>query len=588
MNMLRSDACGAITSEYIGDEVKLCGWVRKTRDLGGITFIDLWDRTGIVQIKFDPEVDRELQERASKLHLEYVIQVVGEVQARPEDAINPDLSTGEVEVIAESLELLNRSQPLPFVISDEEPTEEIRLKYRYLDLRRPEMQKNILVRHRMIKAIRDYLDEVGFVEIETPILMKATPEGARDYLVPSRVHKGKFYALPQSPQMYKQLLMVAGLERYFQIAHCFRDEDLRGHRQPEFIQLDIEASFVEQEDIYLLTEGMFGYAFEETLGVQLDVSFPRISYSEAIRRYGTDKPDTRFGLELEDITELMMKTDIKFARKIIEEGGIFIGLRLPERGNASRSELEEIEKLAIKEGAGGLIQLVVEDGGLTGNLAKHIPDEVSVELIELFEADERDLLLLAGGDEGVTREIMGRFRVSLAKREELIPKNQFNFLWVTEFPLFELTEEGNITSSHHPFTAPVEEDIPLLDENPLEVSANAYDIVCNGVEVGGGSIRIHDPDLQRKVFGILGLSDEEVEQKFGFFLEAFNYGMPPHGGIAPGLDRLIMLACGEESIRNVMAFPKTLQATSLMSGEPTEVPDEVLKELGLRIVEGDE
>ncbi|RLC42570.1 MAG: aspartate--tRNA ligase [Candidatus Coatesbacteria bacterium] len=583
--MLRDEACGNITSDDAGREVTLAGWVRRIRNLGGINFIDLWDRTGTVQIKFDPEVSAEVVKTAEKLHIEYVIQVKGRVQKRPKEAINPKVKTGEIEVSAEELRILAECKPLPFMIEDEDATEEMRLKYRYLDLRRPTMQRNIILRHRAIKAIRDYLDEVGFVEVETPILMKSTPEGARDYLVPSRIHKGKFYALPQSPQMYKQLLMIAGYERYFQIARCFRDEDLRADRQPEFTQLDIEMSFVNERDIMTLSEGLMGYVFEDTLDIKLNIPFERITYNEAIARYGTDKPDMRYGLELIDVTDIIAKGSADFIRKMKDEGAGFIAITHHRDKNPSRKELDEYERTAKDCGAGGLMQFYISPEGVKGALTRFYTDEQLKQLVEKTGSNDGDLIQIAGGEMPKILEVMGKYRSKLAQKMCLVDKScEFKFVWITDFPLFELDEEGNITSTHHPFTSPVEEHIEMLETEPLSVVARSYDLVCNGYELGTGSIRISDSDLQRGILKLVGLSDEQIEDRFGFFLKALDYGCPPHGGIALGLDRIIMLMAGEESIRDVIAFPKTLRAVSLMSDEPSEVDEEQLKELGLIVV----
>jgi aspartyl-tRNA synthetase len=584
--MLRDEVCGNLTKTDIGRDVHLCGWVRRVRNLGGIIFIDLWDRTGTVQVKFDPDVSRQLVEGASDLHLEYVVFVSGTVSERPGDAVNPKIKSGEIEVIATELKLLARCSPLPFMIEGEEPTEEMRLAYRYLDLRRPRMQKNITLRHRVIKDIRDYLDEVGFVEIETPILMKSTPEGARDYLVPSRIHRGKFYALPQSPQMFKQLLMISGFDRYFQIARCFRDEDSRADRQPEFTQLDLEMSFATEKDIFTLTEGLFGYVFEDALGIKLEVPFKIMSYDEVMSKYGTDKPDLRYGLELTDVTEIISEGSADFIKKMKDEGAYFMAIVHSIGEKPSRKVLDDYEVMAKGCGAGGLMQFYILDSKLQSGLIKFYTDKQLTALIEKTSAKAGDIIQIVGDARKKAIEIMGIYRKTLAEKLGLIPsKDTFSFLWVVDFPLFELTEDGKTGSAHHPFTAPRDDDIPLLDREPLSVLARHYDIVCNGVELGSGSIRINDAGLQRKILRILGYTDKQIDDRFGFFLKALEYGTPPHGGIAPGLDRIIMIMAGEESIREVIAFPKTLKGVSLMSGEPSEVDMEQLKELGIEVKE---
>jgi len=586
--MLRDEACGNLTKTDNGRDVHLCGWVRRIRNLGGIIFIDLWDRTGTVQVKFNPDVSRKLVDEAEKLRLEFVVFVKGTVCERPKDAVNPKITTGEIEVVATELKLLSRCSPLPFMIEGEEPTEEMRLRYRYLDLRRPIMQRNITLRHRVIKDIRDYLDEVGFIEIETPILMKSTPEGARDYLVPSRIYRGKFYALPQSPQMFKQLLMISGFERYYQIARCFRDEDLRADRQPEFTQLDLEMSFVSEQDIFTLTEGLLGYVFEDVLSLKIDIPFRVMTYEEAMTRYGTDKPDLRYSLELIDLTEIISDGSADFIKKMKREGASFIAIVHSIGEKPSRKVLDEYEAIAKGCGAGGLLQFYILDGKPQGGLKKFYTDKQMTLLIEKTSANEGDIIQIVGDEKKRALEIMGAYRKALAEKLGLTKNNtNFKFLWVVDFPLFELTENGKIGSAHHPFTAPRDEDTHLLDKDPLSVIARHYDIVCNGIELGSGSIRISDATLQRKILRMLGYSDREIDNRFGFFLEALDYGCPPHGGIAPGLDRIIALMAREGSIKEVIAFPKTLKGVSLMSGEPSEVGEGQLKELGIEIKEED-
>jgi len=581
--MMRNHSCGKLTQAEVGQEVLLCGWVKRNRNLGGITFLDMWDRGGTVQVIFDPNLDERLHRQAVKLRAEDVIQVGGSVRLRPKKDRNPDMATGEVEVLASELKMLADSATPPFeLVGDEDISEDLRLKYRYLDLRRPRLQRNIIFRHQVIKAIRDYMDEVGFIEIETPILTKSTPEGARDYLVPSRIYPGRFYALPQSPQMYKQLLIMAGFDRYFQIARCFRDEDSRADRQAEFTQLDIEAAFVDEEDIYLLMEGLLGYVFKECMDLKIAQPFPRLTFDEAMTKYGTDKPDLRFGMELWEATEAFAGVEADFMAKIIGEGGSFIGLTVPGGAEFSRKERDELERLAKKLGAGGLIQLKWKGGKLEGALAKFIDQGAKERLLEVSGASDGDLIVAVGGQLSKSQEVMGQIRLALGERLELVKSDDFKWLWVTDFPLFELAD-GVINSSHHPFTAPREEDIPLLDSDPLKVYARHYDLVLNGVELGSGSVRIHDAVVQRRIFNLLGLSDEEVEERFGFFLEAFSYGCPPHAGIAPGLDRMIAVMLGEFSIREVIPFPKTLRAASLMTSSPSSVDEAQLDELGIAL-----
>jgi aspartyl-tRNA synthetase len=581
--MMRDHSCGKLTAEEVGMEVLLCGWVKRNRNLGGIIFVDMWDRGGLVQVVFNPALPKEIYEQAVALRAEDVIQVRGKVNGRPEKDRNPDMETGDIEVVASSLKLLADSATPPFELTgDEEVSEELRLKYRYLDLRRPRLQRNIIFRHSVVKAIRDYLSEVGFVEIETPVLMKSTPEGARDYLVPSRIYPGSFYALPQSPQMYKQLLMMAGFDRYFQIARCFRDEDSRADRQAEFTQLDLEASFAEEEDIYTLMEGMLGYIFEECMQLQLEIPFPRMSFDQAMAKYGTDKPDLRFGLDLWDGTDALAGASADFIKKIIADQGVFVGLTLPGGAKISRKEQDSLEQTAKQLGASGLVQLKLKEGKLEGAVGKFIPEGAKEKLIAKAKAGEGDLLVVVGGEKTATRGIMGELRRHLGYKLDLIKAQDYQWLWVTDFPLFEEIE-GKIQSPHHAFTAPQEKDIPLLDSDPLKVHARHYDIVLNGAELGSGSVRIHDVALQRKIFKLLGYSAADVEERFGFFLKAMEFGCPPHAGIAPGIDRLVTVLLGESSIREVIAFPKTLRAASLMDGSPSPVDPAQLEELSIRI-----
>jgi aspartyl-tRNA synthetase len=582
--LLRTHTCGELTAAHEGERVTLCGFVWKSRDLGGLLFMDLRDRYGFTQVVFDPAVDSVLVADAASLHGEDVVEVTGLVRLRPADMRRDDVSTGEIEVRADSLRVLSRAARPPFLVAEEETAKEpLRLKYRYLDLRRPPMQRNLELRHVTINAIRQYLNGRGFLEIETPVLMKSTPEGARDYLVPSRVHKGSFYALPQSPQMYKQLLMVAGLDRYYQIARCFRDEDPRADRQPEFTQLDLEMSFAEEDDVFEVTEGTFAAVFRETLGEELTLPFPRMTYHDAMSRYGRDKPDVRFGLKLADVTEVCGESESAVFKKTIEEGGRVFAVVAP--GGLSRKETDELERLAKDECAAGLASFKVEDGGkLAGALAKFFSPGLSERLLTETGAERGDTILAAAGPFPATAEVMGSVRLALAETPGAQKASGWHFLWVTDFPLFEEDPKtGEPAPSHHPFTSPRTEDIEYIETDPLRVMSRAYDIVLNGVELGSGSVRIFDPELQRRVLRAAGVTDEEIEERFGFFLEALGYGVPPHAGIAPGIDRLVASICGAEGIREVIAFPKTTEATSPLDGSPSPVSPAQLRELGLSL-----
>ncbi|SMB98840.1 aspartyl-tRNA synthetase [Thermanaeromonas toyohensis ToBE] len=579
----RTHGCGELKKEYVGTRVVLMGWVHRTRDHGGLIFVDLRDRSGIVQIVFSPQVSQEAFEIAESLRNEYVVAVTGEVRLRPEGTINPNLPTGEIEVYAEGIKVLNRAKVPPFYIADNlEVDEALRLRYRYLDLRRPEMQRLIKIRYHTTKAIRDFLDSRGFWEIETPMLTKSTPEGARDFLVPSRLSPGDFYALPQSPQLFKQVLMVAGVERYFQIVRCFRDEDLRADRQPEFTQLDIEMSFVNREDVMKVTEELLAYVFRTVLGVEIQIPFPRLSYKEALERYGSDKPDLRFDLEIRDISDLVRKSQFKVFAEAVERGGVVRGINAVGCGNYSRRELEDLTKLAGTWGAKGLAWMIVEAEGIRSPIAKFFTPGELESIKDRMKAQTGDLLLFVADEEEKAAQVLGALRLEIAGRLKLLDPERFAFVWIIDFPLLEYSEEeGRYKAIHHPFTSPREEDIFLLDSDPLKVRALAYDVVLNGVELGGGSIRIHRRDLQEKMFSLLGLSPEEAREKFGFLLEAFEYGAPPHGGIALGLDRLIMLMGRRETIRDVIAFPKTQSGTCLLTGAPGPVAPEQLRELHL-------
>jgi len=582
----RSHTCGELRPQDVDKEVVLCGWVHRWRNHGGVIFVDLRDRYGITQVVFRPSHNPTLQAQAAKLRGEWVVCIKGRVLNRPEGMVNPNLETGGIEVEGEEIEVLSASQTPPFLISDEPgATEDLRLKYRYLDLRRSPLQKNLILRHRVYQATREYLNGEGFLEVETPILTKSTPEGARDYLVPSREHKGWFYALPQSPQMYKQILMVAGLDRYYQIARCFRDEDLRADRQPEFTQIDLELSFTDEEEIFSLTEGLMAHIFQKTLGIELVRPFPRISYPQALSEYGTDKPDIRFGLKIKELSDLLQKTEFRIFQGVLQEKGVVRGINSPGLATISRRELDGLSQLAEKGGAQGLLWIKVTPQGAKSPLTKFISAKEIERIEERLQAKEGDLLLIVAGKEEVVAPSLGMLRQELAKRLQLIPEGDFHFCWVVDFPLFHYNEEEKrIESEHHPFTGVPPEDIPLLDSDPLQARSRAYDLVLNGVEIGSGSIRIHQRELQQKIFRLLGLTPREAEEKFGFLLEAFQFGVPPHGGIAPGLDRLVMLMAGGKSIREVIAFPKTTAAASLMVGSPSPVGEEQLRELGIKVV----
>ena len=594
--MLRDHACGALRKEHVGKRVTLAGWVDRRRDHGGLVFIDLRDCEGVVQVVFNPGVSGSAHETASGLRSEYVIQVTGEVGLRPAGTENSQLPTGDVEVITSSVTVLNTSETPPFYINREiDVDENLRLKYRYLDLRRGRMRRNLILRHRVVKFIRDFLDARGFIEVETPVMIKSTPEGARDYLVPSRVHPGKFYALPQSPQQLKQLLMVAGVERYFQIARCFRDEDTRADRQPEHTQLDLEMSFVDEEDILGLMEELFTCLVKSvTPHKRLVEPWPRLAYEDAMDRYGTDKPDLRFGLELANLSDIVAGSEFGVFREAIAAGGVVKGFSAPGCGGYSRSQLEELNKLAQSVGARGL--LTVSLGDEPGSLESLTPDMVrSVaarflgvdqvrEMAQRAGASRGDLLLIAAGDKKLVNRVLDELRREMSSRLGLADPDTLVFLFVRDFPLLRWdADSGRWDSEHHPFTAPRTEDIPLLDTAPEKVRSRHYDIVCNGLELASGSIRIHDPALQRRIFRLLAYSDEEIQERFGPLLEAFRYGAPPHGGIAPGIDRIVMLLADEATIREVIAFPKNQNAVDLMLDAPSAASEDQLAELHLSI-----
>ncbi len=574
-----------ISRDSVGKTVTLAGWVQRRRDHGGLIFVDLRDREGIVQVVFNPDSGKDVMERAHDLRSEYVIAVKGTVGFRPEGTENPALKTGDVEVVAERLRVLNPSAPLPFVIEDEtDVSEELRLKYRYLDLRRPSLKDNMMLRHRVLLAARNFLSEEGFIEVETPVLTKSTPEGARDFLVPSRLNAGEFYALPQSPQLFKQILMVAGLEKYFQIVKCFRDEDLRADRQPEFTQVDVEMSFVDAEDVMAVMERLVEVMFREA-GIETGPPFSRLTYEEAVSRFGLDAPDTRFGLELRDISPIVEGCGFKVFSSVVKGGGLVKAISVPGGAGMSRKDIDDLTEVAGTYGAKGLAWVKVTAEGWQSPIAKFLSEDERASISEALGAGEGDLLLFVADSPAVANTALGRLRLFLGRKLGLIPEGVYNFVWVTEFPMFEYDEEGKRHSAvHHPFTAPMDEDVPLLDTEPLKARSKAYDLVLNGVEIGGGSIRIHETLVQSKMFSLLGIDDEEAEKRFGFLLNALKYGAPPHGGLAFGVDRILAVMTGAESIRDVIAFPKTQKAVCLMTEAPSEVDEKQLLDLSLRVL----
>ncbi|HEX5110667.1 MAG TPA: aspartate--tRNA ligase [Vicinamibacterales bacterium] len=582
-DLTRTHTCGALRPDDVGADVVLLGWVHRVRDLGGLLFIDIRDRGGITQIVFDKDEDA-LMAKAKRLRSEYVIGVRGRVRRRAADTVNAKLPTGEVEVVVRELALLNEAKTPPFPIADETPvSEDVRLKYRYLDLRRSRVQNNLVLRHRLTSAIRRYFDANGFIEVETPILTKSTPEGARDYLVPSRVHPGEFFALPQSPQLFKQILMVAGLDRYVQICKCFRDEDLRADRQPEFTQVDVEMSFARPETIFDMIEPLMREIFA-VVGRTIETPFPRMPYAEAMAKYGSDKPDLRCGMPIQDLREFFRASTFNTFKSIVEQGGTVRGMVVPKAGAYSRSEVDGIVDQAKALGAKGLIWARrADDGAMTSSIMKALGEDSVRALLDAAGAGPGGLLLIAAGDPDSASKLLGQLRLSLAKKDGLLSADDYAFTWVVDFPLLEWdAEEKRYVSMHHPFTSPHDEDFDRLIQEPLAVRAKAYDLVLNGSEIGGGSVRIHDSALQRRIFSLLNIGEDEAKLRFGFFLEALEYGTPPHGGIALGLDRIAALLAGETSIREVIAFPKTAAAVDLMSGAPSPVDPRQLKELGLK------
>ena len=609
--------CGQVGPSAVGQGVTVCGWVHRRRDHGGLTFIDVRDRSGILQVVFNPQGQTAAHTAARELRAEYVVQVTGVVRTRPAGTENPKLATGAVELEATAVTVLNPSATPPFELVEEgtEAAEELRYTYRYLDLRRPVMQERLRVRHQALRVIREFLDREGFLEVETPILTKSTPEGARDYLVPSRLNPGLFYALPQSPQLFKQLLMVAGVERYYQIARCFRDEDLRADRQPEFTQLDLELSFVDEEQIFHLMERLFHELFRQALGMGLTIPFPRLSYAEAVRRFGTDKPDLRYGLELADVSTCFAETGFERFRSVLAAGGVIQAIAVPGGGVVGTKEVDRLTEMAKRWGAQGLVSIRVTPpppaggtgrssaaggreapagpsaggGGVTPQelaspVAKHVGQPTLRRVVEATHAAPGDLILLVADQPAVAREVLDRLRRHLAESLQLIPANRWDFVWILDFPLFTFnTETHRWDSAHHPFTAPREQDLPRLGSDPGAVRARSYDLVVNGFELGSGSIRIHSREVQQQIFRILGMSEPEQQQRFGFLLEAFQYGAPPHGGIAFGIDRLAALVAGSATIREVIAFPKTQKAVDLMTGAPGAVRPEQLRELGISV-----
>ena len=580
--MKRTDYCGELTKEKVGSEMVVAGWVQRQRDLGGLIFVDLRDRTGIIQLAFDDTTDPDIFEKASALRSEFVVMAKGKVRMR--SSVNTEIPTGEIEIEVTELKILGASETPPFeILTDSAAKEELRLKYRYLDLRRAPLQRNIMMRHKIAKVTRDYFDENGFIEIETPTLIKSTPEGARDYLVPSRVHKGSFFALPQSPQLYKQLLMLSGFDRYMQIARCYRDEDLRADRQPEFTQIDLEMSFVEKEDVFAIAEGFVKRLFKEVLGADVPTPLPRLTYTEAMESYGSDKPDTRFDMKITDLSDIVKDCGFGVFVDTVKNGGTVRAKNAA--GVYTRKEIDKLTEEAKGIGAKGLAFIRWVEDAPSCSFAKFMTEDELNAIYERTGAERGDVVLIVADRKKTVLSVLGALRLTVAKRLDIIPE-QYNFLWITEFPFFEYNEEtGSWDAMHHPFTKPLDECIQYLDSAPEKVYADAYDLVLNGIELSSGSIRITDPELQGHMFKALGLSDEEAHRKFGFLTDAFRYGAPPHGGMGIGLDRLVMLMCGCDNLRDVVAFPKVSNSSELMSGAPSEVDDAQLRELAIAVTE---